>query len=135
MLGDIVGLIPDYRSWTREDYLFHILWGLVGAFLRLTYSNAPLKKWEMTKDGLKLNAAGEWFTSFVIGTLANTNPAVSVVAAWVAPSFMEEAERIMTEGLRLRLRRLVLGDISVVEAEDDRKGGGQDGRTSARRNE
>jgi hypothetical protein len=81
--------LPDYALWTRSDYVYNLMWGLVGAAVRITYSNAAIALPARTEDGWRLNAVGEFFVSTVMGLLANTNPVVTVLAALAAPGMIE----------------------------------------------
>ena len=97
--------IPPYAQWTVYDYAFHALWGLVGALVRLSYTNAPIRLPQRNKDGsIKLNALGEIFVSVSIGMLADTNPLISVSAAVAAPQIVEAVISLQNRGLRTALR-------------------------------
>lgn len=109
MIEQLWQFLPDYDTWTRIDFLYHLLWGLLGASIRLTHSNAPLKKPEVTSEGLRLNAVAEFFVSASCGMLANTHPIIGVGAAFIIPDTLEEISRIIQRGLRQRIKDLVLG--------------------------
>ena len=101
--------IPPYAQWTVYDYLFHALWGLVGSLVRLSYTNAPIRAPARQKDGaFKLNAFGEVFVAAVIGMLVDTNPAVAVSAAVIAPQIVEALVGIRANKIRSVLRHWLM---------------------------
>lgn len=100
--------IPPYETWTLSVYLVHALWGFIGALVRISYRNSPIKLPSKDQDGsIKLNALGTIFVGTVFGMLIDNGPMYSTVGSIIAPEAIEALLEVSRIGVRAWASRKV----------------------------
>lgn len=98
---------PNYAAWTVHIYLVHALWGLVGALVRISYRNSPIRLPSRDEDGaIKLNALGAVFVGIIVGILIDNGPMYSTVGSIAAPEIIDAILEISKTGVKGWIRKL-----------------------------